>query len=138
MKLFKHFICCFLITGALCLLTSCAKTQPILNLTDQPVTQNLTSSQVKKCIELAGSKRGWLMEESKPGLIKASIQSHGHYAKISIPYSNKGYSINYESSKNLMATDGDIHRNYNKWIRELDKEIQNNLRKENEKVILKQ
>lgn len=138
MKLIKNFIYCLLLLGFSLTLMSCAKTQPILNLYDQPASQNLTQSQVQKCIELAGTQRGWIMEETKPGLISGSIERNGHYARIKIPYSNKGYSINYDTSTNFMVSGDTIHRNYNKWIKILNQGIQENMRKENEKILLKQ
>jgi hypothetical protein len=42
---------------------------------------------------------------------------------VEIPYSAKSYSINYKSSENLDAADGQIHNNYNGWIKNLAKGI---------------
>lgn len=132
----KIFYYLFLLSGIL-MLSSCAREQPVLNLQNQPASQQLTTEQVKKCIEMAGTGRGWQMHEVKPGLIDGVISRGGHYAEISIPYSNKGYSINYQTSQNLMAKDGSVHRNYNKWIKLLNKDIQSNLLIEQKKGLAK-
>ena len=42
-----------------------------------------------------------------------------HTAEIEIPYSAGGYSIAYKSSVNLQEG-GNIHRNYNGWIQNLN------------------
>lgn len=113
-----------LISMGLLLLASCARQQPVLNLQNQSIQAELTNSQIKKAILQGGATRGWQMREIKPGLIRGTVDRSGHHAEIEIPYSNKSYSINYVSSTNLMAKDGSIHRNYNKWVKLLDEAIQ--------------
>lgn len=61
------------------------------------------------------------------GVIKARQQSRAHTAEIRINYTASSYDINYENSQNLRASGGQIHKNYNRWVRNLDKEIQLNL-----------
>ena len=41
-----------------------------------------------------------------------------------IPYNNNYYSIIYLNSVNLKASDGKIHRNYNRWVNNLNVDIQ--------------
>ena len=67
------------------------------------------------------------MSEAGPDVIKGRLQARNHSADIRIPYSATSYSINYESSLNLKASDGKIHKNYNRWVHNLDKDIQLNL-----------
>ena len=45
---------------------------------------------------------------------------------VDIKYDHKSYSIDYKDSTNLNhdAAKGQIHRNYNGWIQNLDKAIQ--------------
>nr|WP_256834309.1 hypothetical protein [Pseudomonas oleovorans] len=50
-----------------------------------------------------------------------------HQAEITIPYSASSYSIRYRDSQNLGYKNGKIHRNYNKWIHNLDRSIQQEL-----------
>ncbi|NEN67729.1 hypothetical protein G3W52_27560, partial [Escherichia coli] len=68
--------------------------------------------------------RQWIMSDAGPGVIKGKLQNRDHVADIKINYSATSYSIVYVSSINLMAANGKIHRNYNRWVHNLDKDIQ--------------
>ena len=106
---------------------ACVRCDPILNVTDAPVTsasgKPLTSEQVKAAIIRAGAGLGWIMKEAGPGKLTADLAVRKHTAKIEIPYSSKSYSIQYKDSTNLDAADGQIHKNYNGWIQNLNKNI---------------
>ncbi len=106
------------------LLVSCSTIHPIMNIQNQAVTQGLTTSQVKQCIETAAAEKQWHTHQAKPGVMDAWINVRSHYAAVVINYTNKAYSINYKSSRNLEAQNGMIHRNYNKWVTLLDRRIQ--------------
>ena len=67
------------------------------------------------------------MNEAGPGVIKARQQNRDHVAEVRINYTATGYTINYDSSLNLQAANGKIHKNYNRWVNNLDKDIQVNL-----------
>jgi hypothetical protein len=64
------------------------------------------------------------MNDVGPGVIKARQQNRNHSAEVRITYSATAYSIDYDSSQNLLASQGKIHKNYNRWVRNLDKDIQ--------------
>ncbi|EFJ7399339.1 hypothetical protein BAU85_003746 [Escherichia coli] len=107
-------------------LAGCARTAPI-DQVHSTVSAGHTQEQVKKAILKAGVERKWIMSESGQGIIKARQQSRDHSAEIRINYTASSYDINYENSQNLQASGGQIHKNYNRWIRNLDKDIQLNL-----------
>lgn len=107
-------------------LAGCARTAPIEQI-QTTVSAGHTQDQVKNAIIKAGAQREWIMSDAGPGVIKARQQTRDHVAEIKINYSATSYSINYDSSLNLMASGGKIHRNYNRWIHNLDKDIQINL-----------
>lgn len=67
------------------------------------------------------------MSEVGPGVIKGRQQTRNHVAEVRITYSATGYDIKYDSSLNLQASGGKIHKNYNRWVHNLDKDIQVNL-----------
>ncbi|HEY0211625.1 hypothetical protein [Acerihabitans sp.] len=68
------------------------------------------------------------MTPAQPGIINGRLNPRDHQADIQIVYSATEYKINYIASKNLLADGrGHIHRNYNNWIKNLDKDIQLNL-----------
>ncbi|WP_295891987.1 hypothetical protein [uncultured Vibrio sp.] len=109
------------------LLVGCGRVQPVMNVEDRPVAYNLTSEQVKSAIVDSAMNRGWVVQDVTAESLSASITVRSHTAKVSIQYSEKYYSITYVSSTNLKASDGKIHRNYNRWINNLDVDIQKKL-----------
>jgi hypothetical protein len=109
-------------------ITGCSSTKPILNLQNEPVSEDVSISdvtqiEVQEVILAAGAKLGWTGEVIEPGLIDATLQLRTHEAVVEIAYSDKQYSINYKSSKNLKYKDGNIHKNYNRWVANLSKTI---------------
>ena len=106
------------------LLVGCGRVQPVLNVEDTPVAYDLQNKQVKAAIVQSATNRGWTIEETSPGLLIAKINVRSHFAEVEIPYSNKYYSIIYLNSVNLKASDGKIHRNYNRWVNNLNVDIQ--------------
>lgn len=104
-------------------LVGCANTAPIDNI-QTSVGAGHTTAQVKKAIFKAGTQREWIMNEAGPGVIKARQQNRDHVAEIRINYSATGYSITYDNSLNLEAANGKIHKNYNRWVNNLNKDIQ--------------
>ncbi|MGF1748700.1 hypothetical protein [Vibrio cionasavignyae] len=108
-------------------LVGCGRVQPVLNFENEPVAHDLTAEQVKSAIIAAATAREWVISEPKPGVLKATILVRTHEAEAEIPYTNKYYSITYVSSKNLKAADGEIHRNYNRWINNLNTDIRKQL-----------
>ncbi|MCL9774244.1 hypothetical protein [Vibrio methylphosphonaticus] len=108
-------------------LVGCGRVHPVLNFENEPVAYDLTATQVKSVITAAAENRGWVVSESKAGVLNATISVRSHEAEIDIPYTKKYYSITYVDSKNLKAADGEIHRNYNRWINNLNTDIKTQL-----------
>ena len=123
MKKIVKWFAAFAIAGAL---AGCARTAPV-DQVHSIVSAGHTADQVKTAILKAGQKRDWIMTETGPGMIKGRLQSRDHSVQVSIPYTATSYSINYENSLNLKAADGKIHKNYNRWVNNLDHDIQLNL-----------
>lgn len=107
-------------------LSGCARNAPILTPQTTIVTHNSLPS-VKKAILEAGKKRKWVMTEVSPGVIDGFLKNRKHDVQIRINYTAKNYSINYVTSHKLKESNGKIHRNYNRWINNLDKDIQSSL-----------
>ncbi|MEQ4530044.1 MAG: hypothetical protein ABN478_01910 [Mixta sp.] len=123
MKKIVKLLTALAVMGAL---AGCARTAPVDNV-QTTVSAGHTQAQVKNAILKAGAQRQWIMSEAGPNVIKARQQSRDHMAEVLINYSATGYAINYQSSLNLLASGGKIHKNYNRWVRNLDKDIQINL-----------
>ncbi len=110
---------------ALCVLAlaGCAKTAPVKHFKSE-ITQNYTNDQVKNAIIEAGLSRDWVMTPQAPGVIQGRYTNRNHSAEVLIHYTNKGYEISYANSQNLLASEGKIHKNYNRWVNNLDHDIQ--------------
>lgn len=123
MKQFIKWFAAIAVVGAL---AGCARTAPI-DQVHSSVSAGHTQEQVKNAILKAGVQRQWIMSEVGPGVIKGRQQTRNHVAEVRITYSATGYDIKYDNSLNLQASGGKIHKNYNRWVHNLDKDIQVNL-----------
>ena len=116
-----------LLTAATTTQAACMRCDPILNISNAPVTsasgKALTQEQVKAAIIRAGGALGWQMKEAGPGKLTATLLIRSHTAEIEIPYSPTTYGITYKASTNLHEGEGQIHKNYNGWIQNLNRGI---------------
>lgn len=116
-----------LLTSVLVLLLIGCSTQPILNVDNTPVAYDLQKKQVKKAIISSAIKRGWVVKKQTDSEIILGLNVRSHSAEVKIPYTEKNYSIIYTSSINLKEKNGSIHRNYNRWVNNLNVDIQRQL-----------
>jgi hypothetical protein len=116
--------------GIVLLVAGCT-TRPIVNVTDQPVVstagKELTADQVRNGIVAAGNGLGWVMTPVSPGFVSGRLSLRDHVAVVEVRYTATMYSITYKDSTNLNYHDGQIHKNYNGWIENLDRDIRNQL-----------
>jgi len=101
------------------------RTAPVYNVTEAalPSGKQHSMKDVEAAILRAGDKLGWTMRAVKPGEVQGTLALRTHVAVVSIPYSQKGYSIVYKSSENLNYDGTQIHSNYNGWIQNLERRI---------------
>ena len=123
MKKYVQWFAAIAVAGAL---AGCARTAPVEQI-QTAVSAGHTEDQVKQAILRAGVQRQWIMSQTAPGAIAARQPARDHVVEVRINYSASGYSIHYVSSSNMMASGGKIHKNYNRWVHNLDKDIQVNL-----------
>lgn len=76
-----------------------------------------------KQIERAGGGLGWQFDPVRPGVMRATLNLRTHVAVTEITYDQTRFSIRYVDSRNLGYTGTSIHRNYNSWIRNLERAI---------------
>jgi len=102
---------------------------PIFNVTDTPVSwmpgADMSADKVARAIITACARLGWVCTIAAPGEIAGRLNLRSHQADVRIPYSAEKYSILYVSSENLRydATKNTIHRNYNNWVLNLQRQI---------------
>ncbi|MDD1791865.1 hypothetical protein L4D06_04790 [Enterovibrio makurazakiensis] len=118
---------CLVLLAVVVGLVGCGRVQPIKNVESVPVAFNVPVLSVKQAIMESGADRGWIMTETAPGVIRGELFVRSHRAVIDVTYSDKSYSIDYVDSENLKYSDGKIHRNYNRWINNLDVDIRKHL-----------
>lgn len=113
------------------MLSGCfGRVQPVYNAEANPIPVKLQETSVENIgniIQTSAINRGWTVSDVSPGKMKATLHSRTHVAVIEITYSKSDYSINYVSSVDLLYDGANIHRNYNKWIRTLQNDINKNL-----------
>ena len=101
----------------------------IQNIESSPITSSrvLSIEDVERAIIEGCRVRGWLPSSIAPGQIEAVLYIRSHVAKVDIPFTTKNYSILYKDSVNLDYKNGKIHRNYNKWVQNLNRDIQSKI-----------
>jgi hypothetical protein len=118
----------FSLIAALLLGVAACTSKPVMNVENRtPPAAVRSEDDMRRAILAALQSRQWTVERADRGNIMALIQRRSHQAEISIPYSATSYSIRYRDSQNLGYKNGKIHRNYNKWIHNLDRSIQQEL-----------
>lgn len=80
---------------------------------------------VKMAIVLGATARRWTVAEENEDVIVARLYTRGHEVTVRIPYTDKGYAIEYLDSRNMHynAKKHKIHKKYNRWVAMLDATI---------------
>ncbi|WP_256672684.1 hypothetical protein [Pseudomonas sp. v388] len=99
--------------------------KPVYNARESlPKGAGFTEARMSSAIVNSLNERTWVIQSTRPGMIKAAITVRGrHHAEIDIPYTATTFEINYRSSTGLNYKDGEIHRNYNRWVDRLRSDI---------------
>jgi hypothetical protein len=105
---------------------------PVYNVGGDAITSskaNLTMNDVSKAITRAGATLGWQIQETGPGHMIGTLNLRTHVAVVDIAYDTKAFSITYKDSTNLQydAAKGEIHKNYNGWVQNLENGIRTQL-----------
>ncbi|WP_448653289.1 hypothetical protein ACSHWC_08660 [Pseudomonas fluorescens] len=118
-----------LVTLALLTTAGCT-TKPVLNTQHAlPADAQVSEEKMKQVIVTALQKREWTVQRFGPQLVQAEITVRNqYYAAIDIRYTRNSYAITYRDSRDLGYKDGKIHRNYNRWVNNLDGDIMAGLR----------
>lgn len=121
-----HYLKILMIATVVIALGACAHGQPVYNVSSSPITTNKAKpslDEIGKAIARAGAALGWEMKQVAPGKISGTLKLRKHVAVVDIPYDTQSYSIKYVDSTELNYADGNIHKNYNGWIQNLEKGI---------------
>ncbi|WP_413111573.1 hypothetical protein [Thaumasiovibrio sp. DFM-14] len=104
-----------------------AKADPILH---QPLHSEMSFDKAKKLITIAAAKRKWVVSEESDGVLVGNLQVRSHFVSVEIRVQKNSYDILYRDSENMKyRPDGTIHRKYNGWVGNLNRDIQSDLLK---------
>jgi hypothetical protein len=99
-------------------------TAAIQNVTNDPFAGRATSlDQRATQIKRAATGLGWIVQDTAPGEMKATLNVQSHQAVVTIKYNLDVYSIRYASSQNLNYDGTQIDSKYNDWIENLRRAI---------------
>lgn len=104
----------------------CSRTHSVYNVENHALPSTLSkmdNQEITKKIISAAANKGWNCHEAGSHKLLCNLKVRVHEANIAIKYNNQDFSIYLVGAKNLKNEHGKIHRNYNKWIRLLEKEI---------------
>jgi hypothetical protein len=114
-----------LIAPVLLLLVACAK--PIYNVDKAAFVTGSGSTpslaEVRGAIIAAATSKGWTVQDIDPTHLKVTLNIREHMAQVVVEYSANFFSITYLDSVNLGHDGNNIHRNYNRWIRNMEVRI---------------
>lgn len=113
------------IAAAAVLLAACA-TQPVQTVSQVPIVTNKANpsiDDIRQAIVRAATGLGWQVKTDRPGHMLGTLTLRTHVAVVDIDYDTKAYSIKYKDSTNLFYDGSSIHKNYNGWIQNLDRQI---------------
>ncbi len=110
---------------------SWARLAPIYNPDPIKAPCKLSADKMKSAIRQALHGRGWTSNDLGPGHMEGKLFKRRHVAIIDIRYDAEQATIRYKSSENLnYEKSGEeelIHGNYNKWIRNIEHDLEVNL-----------
>lgn len=113
------------------LAVSGCRTAPINNVNASYPTASsspraLTQNDYKRAIIRAGANRGWTFDDAGPGHLIGRVDVRGkHSAVVDLYFDRSTYRIEHQSSQGLNydASKNAIHPNYNKWVQNLQRDI---------------
>ncbi len=116
------------------IIVGCAGVLPVRDVDNQPIVtasgKPPAADNVQKAIIRAGSQLNMRMSVVRPGVILATYSPRSDFtAVMEVTYDSKAYSIHYKSSDGLNYDPQahTIHKNYNSWVSNLQKRIDNEL-----------
>jgi len=107
-----------------------SRVEPIYNVVNHPIpasAQKLPLDVIAKAIIAGGARTQWQIAPGSGGLVGVLNVRDKHQANVAITYSQTSFNITLVSSSNLLQEGNLIHRNYNRWVRELERNIADQL-----------
>ena len=99
----------------------------IVDINDVAIPAGLDLEAITISITAGAAERRWTPKVVGPGHVEAHLYVRSHVAIVDITFDESAYSIAYKGSENLDYKDGRIHRNYNRWVANLNQTLQRRL-----------
>ena len=113
-------ICNVVATAAILAAAAVHARTAIVDVVDAAIPAGLDLAAVTDAITTGAADRRWTPSVVAPGHVEARLQVRSHAAVVDITFDESAYSIRYKDSRNLDYMDGRIHRNYNRWVANLN------------------
>ncbi len=109
-----------------------AAATPMLVIPAQTISAQVTLEQVQKCVVNAAVKHQWqIVKKDSDSVLLRYSRNPKWAADVKVTFTTKQYKIDYVDSFGLkykvVDGQGDIHRNYNRWVNNLNTTIQRNI-----------
>lgn len=105
--------------------SACSTTTGMYRVVYRPIVGSAADGHFSDLAERALAARGWQVTGKRDGAIDASLHVDPQTrADITIVYTATTYTFEYRGSEGLNYSRGRIHRHYNNWINNLDRDIQ--------------
>jgi hypothetical protein len=104
----------------------CARTEPVFDVRDESIpapAQGLPRNEIGRRISEAAARARWRVDAAEPGRLWATYDVGKHAATANVTWTERAYSISLVSTNNLEESGGQVHRTYNVWVRNLEREI---------------
>lgn len=126
------------------ILAGCGAPQPLHVPPEQTLGSGLSSNDVRAAILSAAQKRHWRIVSDQSDVIELAYPSNARSSKyeviFAVHYTDRSYNIAYVSSRgldeklNCKGATPCLHRNVNKWVANLNMDIQSALISSNERM----
>lgn len=100
---------------------------PMEEIPTQSISSDVPLARIQKSIVAAAMQNNWTIVKNDLGHLQLRYSRGTWWVLVNVDYSEKNYTISYADSVNLGYGTKDgatvIHRNYNRWVRNLNKNI---------------
>ena len=100
----------------------------LYNITDTPFNFSGDTapalSVVEEVLKASFEEKGWTVKKVDANRMEASILvRERHYAKVDVTFDTEKYSVMYVDSDMLLYDGKKIHKNYNNWVKAVEKVV---------------
>jgi hypothetical protein len=83
----------------------------------------LTAQKIRGTVREAFLQRKWIVNDKGASAVEAKYIRKNTHAVVSAAWTTKAVTIKYVSSEGLSAEGDEIHKAYNKWVQNIERDI---------------